>query len=100
MIENPNDGIILIAIFMVTKEDVLTCANELGMSEEQVTEDVIELVREKVKEGLRDQREVVKSIVKEAIKCPLGLVCSPSCIWREVGKCKFPSGTKQETEEI
>ena len=98
MLENPNEGIILIAIFMVTKEDVLDCANELGMSEEQVTDDVIELVREKVKQGLRDQREVVKSIVKEAIKCPLGLVCSPSCTWREVGNCIFPRGPKQETE--
>ena len=98
MPENPTEGIILIAIFMVTREDVLDCANEMGMSEEQVTEDVIETVREKVKQGLRDQREVVKSIVKEAIKCPLGLVCSPSCPWREVGGCTFSKGAKQETE--
>ena len=98
MPENPTEGIILIAIFMVTREDVLDCANEMGMSEEQVTEDVIEMVREKVKQGLRDQREVVKSIVKEAIKCPLGLVCSPSCPWREVGGCTFSKGAKQGTE--
>jgi hypothetical protein len=98
MSENPTEGIILIAIFMVTREDVLDCANEMGMSEEQVTEDVIEMVREKVKQGLRDQREVVKSIVKEAIKCPLGLVCSPTCPWQEVGGCTFSKGAKRETE--
>jgi len=94
--ESGKEDIILMAIFMVTKDDVLACANELGIPKEQVTDDVIELVREKVSQGLRNWREVIKGIVKEtvkkeAIKCPLGMVCSPSCAWREVGECISPN---------
>ena len=51
MAESGTEDIILMAILMVTKDDVLACANELGMSKEQVTDDVIELVKEKVSQG-------------------------------------------------
>jgi len=94
MAESCKEDIIVMAILMVTKDDVLTCANELGMSKEQVTDEVIELVRKEVSQGLHEWREVVKGIVKEAIKCPLGLVCSPSCVWREVGECIFSPRAK------
>ena len=104
MAESGKEDIILMAIFAVTKGDILACANELGISEEQVTDEVIELVKEKVSQGLGDWREVIKGIAKEtikeetikeeAIKCPLGLVCSPSCTWREVGKCISPRGVR------
>ena len=82
MTESGREDIILMALFMVTKDDALTCANELGIPEEQVTDDVIELVKEKVSQCLGDWREVIKGIVKETVKreavnCPLGLVCSP-----------------------
>ena len=94
MAENSKKDILLMAILTVTRDDVLAGANELGIPEEQVTDDVIELVKEKVSQGLRGWREVVKDMVKEAIKCPLGLVCSPSCAWREVGECISPRGVK------
>ena len=99
MAESSKEDIIIMAIFMVTKNDILACANELGMPEEWVSDDLIELVKEKVSQGLLDWREVVKGMVretieKEAIKCPLGLVCSPSCAWREVGECILPRGVK------
>ena len=77
-------------IFLLTKDDVLACANELGIPEEQLTEDVIELVRRRVRLALRNWSEVVKNTLKEAIKCPLGLVCYPSCAWWKDGKCIFP----------
>jgi hypothetical protein len=85
------------AILLVTKYDVLACADDLGIPEEQVTDEMIEQVKAKVSQSLGDWREVVKGMVKEAIKredikCPLGLVCSPSCPWREVGGCIFPRG--------
>ena len=92
MAEKDKQDILVMAMFMVTRDDVLTCAEELGMSKEQVTDDVIELVKEKVSQGLGSWREVIEGIVKEAIKCPLGLVCSPSCAWREVGGCILPRG--------
>ena len=96
MAEGGKEDIILMAIFMVTKDDILTCANELGIPKEQVTDDVIELVKEKVSQDLRHCREVIKGIVKEAVKreairCPLGMVCSPSCVWQEVCECISPN---------
>ncbi len=90
MLESGKKDIILMAILTVTRDDVLAGANELGIPEEQVTDDVIEMVKRKVSQNFSNWREVAKSMVKDAIKCPLGLVCSPSCPWREVGKCMLP----------
>ena len=92
MPERSKEDVILVAILALTKDDVLACADELGIPEGQVTDDLIELVTEKVRRGLSHWREVVKGMVKEAIKCPLGLVCSPSCAWQEVGGCMLPEG--------
>ncbi len=94
MAESGKEDIILMAILAVTRDDVLAGANELGIPEEQITDDVMALVREKVSRGLRDWREVIKGMVKEAIKCPLGQVCSPACVWREVGECLSLRGVK------
>ena len=94
MPESSKEDILVMAILMVTKDDVLACANELGIPEERLTDDVIELVREKVSQGLRHWREVIRGMVKEAIKCPLGMDCSSSCAWREVGECILPGGGK------
>lgn len=87
MPESGKKDIILMWILTVTEDDVLACANELGMSEAQVTDDIIELVKEKFSQSLLEWPEEIKGIVKEAFKCPLGRVCSPSCAWREVGEC-------------
>ena len=81
-------------IFMPTKDQILAYANELGIPKEQVTDDVIEFVRKRVKLGLGHWPEVVKNALKEAIECPLGLACYPSCAWWEDGKCTFLSGAK------
>ena len=94
MAENGKQDILVMAIFMVTRGDVLDCANDVGIPEEQITDDVIELVKEKVSQGLGDWRGVVKSMVKEAIKCPLGLVCSPSCAFRQIGECALSREVK------
>ncbi len=76
-------------IFIVTKDDVLACASELGISSEQLTDDVIEQVKRRVSLGLGHWPEVVRSALREVIKCPLGLVCYPSCFWWQDGKCTF-----------
>jgi len=78
-------------IFMLTKHDVLVCSKELGIPEEQITDDVIELVKKKINLSFGNWPEVVKSALIEAIKCPLGLVCYPSCYWWKDGKCTFPA---------
>ena len=92
MLEKGKENIILMAIFAVTKSDILDCTNEMGIPEEVITREVVESVREKVGQSLRKWREVIKDVVREAItqevvKCPLGLVCSPQCAWREAGEC-------------
>jgi hypothetical protein len=69
---------------------ILACANELGISKEQVPDDVKEFVRMRVRLGLHHWPEVIKSGLKEAIECPLGLVCYPSCFWWQDGRCTFP----------
>ncbi len=92
MPESSKEDILVMALLMVTRGDVLNCANELGISEEQVTNEVIELVKEKIGQCLRTWREVINDMVKEIIKCPLGMVCSDSCAWREVGECTLPKG--------
>ena len=99
MAESSKQDILVMALFMVTRADVLSCSNELGIAEEQVTDDVIELVKEKVSQGLGDWRDGVRGIVKatiekELIKCPLGMVCSLSCAFRQVGECSLLKGVK------
>jgi len=78
-------------IFMLTKHDVLVCSKELRIPEEQITDDVNELVKKKINLSFGNWPEVVKSALIEAIKCPLGLVCYPSCYWWKDGKCTFPA---------
>ena len=87
MVEDSKQEILVMAFFMVAKKDVLACADELGMFEEQVTDDVIEMVKEKVSQGMGNWREVVEDMIKKAIECPLGLACCSSCAWREVCNC-------------
>ena len=82
-------------IFMLTKHDVLVCANELGISQKRVTDDVIELVKRRISLSFSNCPEVVKSALTEAVECPLGLVCYPSCFWWKDGKCTFP-GKKEK----
>jgi len=86
-------------VFMLTNEDVLACAMELGIAEEQVTSDVMELVKRRVRLEFSRWPEEVKAALKEAIKCPLGLDCYPSCAWWQDGKCTFSEQVKQETRK-
>jgi len=89
MAEDNKTEIILMAIFTVTKDDVMACADEVGLGREQVTDSLLELVKERLSQGLGGWRAAIKSMVVETIGCPLGLVCSPSCAWREVGQCRL-----------
>ncbi len=92
MAKDDEQDVLVMALFVITKGSVLDCANEVGVPEEQLTDDLIELVRQRISQVLGDWRESVRGMVKEtikkeAVKCPLGLVCSPSCAYRQVGEC-------------
>ena len=54
-------------IFVLTKEDVLECATEMGIPEEALTDDVLRMVRKGVDNGL----ECWSMVMKEAIKFAL-----------------------------
>ena len=89
MAGSSKEDILLMAVFTVTKDDALSCADELGIPRERVTDNIIEVLKEKVNQGLEDLRGEVKDMLKEAIKCPLELDCFPSCAWWKSGRCVF-----------
>lgn len=74
----------------LTKDEVLAGANQLGISEEQITDDAVMLVKIRVSLGLRNWPEVVNSTSREFIREPLRLVFYPFFIWWEDGKVYFP----------
>ncbi len=55
-------------VFILTKEDVLSCAREMDISEEAITDDVIAQVKKGVEFGLEYWSEVVKTALTEALK--------------------------------
>ncbi|MBA7559629.1 hypothetical protein ES708_01244 [subsurface metagenome] len=77
-------------IFMLTKGEVLACAKELKIPKEQVTDEVIELIEDKLKAEFGRWPEIVKEVLTQVSQCPLGLTCFPSCCWWKEGRCIFP----------
>ena len=55
-------------IFVLTKEDVMECAKELGIPEEAITNDVLRKVRKGVDNGLECWSMVVKDAINFALK--------------------------------
>jgi hypothetical protein len=55
-------------IFVLTREDVIECARELGMPGEVITDDVLYQVRKGVDSGLECWSEVVKEAINYALK--------------------------------
>ena len=77
------------SIFMVTKDEILSCAGEMGISKEQVTDAVIELIKRRLALEFQHWPEIVKGLLRQVTACPLGLVCYPSCFWWQNGRCTF-----------
>jgi hypothetical protein len=77
-------------IFILTKDQVLACAQELGIAKERLTDEAIELVKDKINREFDRWPEIVKEILAQATQCPLGLTCFPSCCWWKEGRCIFP----------
>ena len=55
-------------IFILTKEDVIGEAKEMGIPEEAITDDVLYQVKKGVEWGLECWTEVVKTALNEALK--------------------------------
>ena len=94
MARNGEEDNLFMLVFTVTRKDVLAWSNELGVPLAQVTDEVVQMLKQKIQQDTANWRELFECMVKEAIKCPLGLVCSPSCPWREVGECILPTVLK------
>jgi hypothetical protein len=55
-------------IFVLTKEDVIDCAREMGIPAEAITDDVLRQVKKGVEFGFEFWSEVVKEAINFALK--------------------------------
>ena len=55
-------------VFILTREDVVGCAQEMGMPPEVITDDVLAQVKKGVEWGLESWSEVVKEAINMALK--------------------------------
>jgi hypothetical protein len=55
-------------IFVLTREDVIECAREMGIPEEAITDDVLRMVRKGVDNGLECWSMVMKEAINSALK--------------------------------
>ena len=55
-------------IFILTKDDVVGCAREIGIPEEAITDDILAQVKKGVEWGLECWSEVVKEAINMALK--------------------------------
>ena len=55
-------------IFVLSREDVIGCASEMGIPEEAITADVLAQVKKGVEWGLECWSEVVKEAINMALK--------------------------------
>ena len=54
-------------IFVLSREDVMECAREMGIAEEAITDDVLYQVKKGVEFGLECWSDVVKTAISEAL---------------------------------
>ena len=55
-------------VFILTREDVVECAREMGIPEEAITDDVLRMVRKGVDNGLECWSMVMKEAINFALK--------------------------------
>jgi len=55
-------------IFVLTREDVIECAMEMGIPEESITDEILAHVKKGVEWGLECWSEVVKEAINMALK--------------------------------
>ena len=56
------------AIFVLTRDDVIGCAQEMGIPQEAITDDVLETVKKGVEFGLESWSEVMMTAINIALK--------------------------------
>lgn len=77
-------------VFMLSKDEILACAKELKIPQKKVTDNVVELVKSRLDREFDYWPAVIKDVLNQTTKCPLDMVCFPSCSWWKEGRCTFP----------
>jgi hypothetical protein len=75
-------------IYTLLKDEVTACAQELGISEEQVTYGILKGMR-KIIDLEFGHHPADTSVPQGVSDCPLGLDCYPSCAWWSNDSCLF-----------
>ena len=55
-------------IFVLTKEEVIGCAEQMGIPKEAITDDVLYQVKKEVEWGLECWSDVMKEAIRQALK--------------------------------
>jgi hypothetical protein len=55
-------------IFVLTREDVVICAEQMGIPAEAITDDVLRQIKKGVEWGLESWSEVMKEAINVALK--------------------------------
>ncbi len=55
-------------IFVLSRDDVIACANEMGIPEDAITEEILAQVKKGVEWGFEFWSEVVKEAINFALK--------------------------------
>ena len=55
-------------VFLLTREDVIACAKEMGIPKEAITDDVFYKVKKGMESAWEGWPEVVKGAISEALK--------------------------------
>jgi len=55
-------------IFILTEEDVVNCAKEMGIPEDSITDEVLDQVKKGVEWGFESWPDVVKAAISWALK--------------------------------
>jgi hypothetical protein len=89
------------ALFLLTKNIINECADDLGLSEDMITDDVIEAIRDRTEDIFATWRESLKNVIRDTIgheiarsskdECPLHLTCSAACPYMQIGGCRLPN---------
>ncbi|MFC1900038.1 hypothetical protein ACFLYN_00430 [Chloroflexota bacterium] len=94
------EDVLLIALMVVTKDVVLACADELGIPEDDIDEEVMRNVKKKINQVFGDCRNTIQDVIIGTLQkeigeteisiCPLSLTCYPSCTFMTEGECQLP----------
>jgi len=57
-------------VFILTMEDVISCAEEMDIPKEEIDDDIFDSVKKGVEFGLECWPDVVKTAIREALDSP------------------------------